>query len=821
MADAGVIGRSVPLREARDKVTGRARFVDDLRTDLSVKILGSPHPHAMIQRIDTSRAEQLEGVRAVLTHERVSDRLIYFGTHRASRAMDPHLRHVGDYVAAVAATSEAIAEAALALIEVEYEPLPSVFDPEEALRPEAPQLYPQGNDYASAPVPLGVGTPLGNLQAWGDTGEGFRRAEVIVEESYDVRPQVHSAIEPHVCMARWDQEGLTIWSPTHTPSELRLIAAHFFDLPQSRIVVQSPYIGGGFGGKYTGRYQLITCLLAQMVPGRSVKLRLSREESQCYARRPRGKLYAKLGAMKDGTLTAIDLKAYFDIGAYGDFHGGSNGFHCEGGLLSYKVPNARFEAFDVHTNHFRSECMRSVQVPFLAFAIDSTIDQLAERVGLDPADVRAKNMPESGDPMPPGGYTENTGLYPNGRLDIYPGRQLLREVLERIEWKAKWHGWDQPSAVEGSRRRGVGLAYSMGYGGFYRDGATSAKVAIHSDGSATVYSGAQELGQGINTTLCMLVAESLGVPLEEISIVTGDTRSGAYDLCGARSSHQLTTVGHVTLQAVENAKQQLRERAAPRWEAHPDQVEISGKKAWLRDHPETAIPLADLFAAMDASMLEFDAEKGWLRGHPETAVPLNVLLDAGDPSGAGKSLSDHFHPPVIGTAAGSRGSIHPLIQGEFKAHQPMVMAAEVEVDVETGSVRPLKLVTGTFPGRMINPAIVRGQALGGAAQTLGMALWEELQYDPTASRYLSDGFTNYRIPRVLDLPEIETVFVEEVDEESPPHDGLPFGGRGLGEMTAWGAVVIANAIYNATGVRMTRSPMTAEVVLEALAGRSG
>ena len=788
MAELKTIGKSVPIREARDKVTGRARFVDDLRADLCIKILGSPHPHAIITKIDTRRAEELAGVRAVLTYREVPDRLIFFATHRACLPMDQHLRHVGDYVAAVAATSEAIAEQALDLIDVEYEILPAVFDPEEALQETAPRLFPEGNDYALADLPLGVGNPGGVLQEWGSLAEGFEQADVIAEESYDVRPQIHSAIEPHVCMARWQEQDLTIWNPTQIPSELRLIVSDYFEIPESRVTILSSLIGGGFGGKYTGRYQFVTCLLARMLPGRSVKLTLSREETQRYARRPRGKLYARIGAKKDGTICALHMKGYFDIGAYGDFHGGSNGFHCEGGLLSYKTPNARFEAFDVHTNHFRSECMRSVQMGFVAFAVESTVDLVAEQLGLDPAEIRIKNVPGSGDEMPPGGYTENSGGYPDGRLDIYPARKLLGMVTDRFDWNGKWKGWGQPAAACGPKRRGIGLAYSMGYGGFWLDGASQAKVAISADGSATIFSAAQELGQGINTSLCMLTAESLGIPLDDVAIFTGDTRNGVFDLVAARSSHQLATVGHMILMAVENAKQQLREQAAPRWEIHPDQVEVSGKKVFPKDQPDQAIPLGHLFAAIDPALIG-----GTLYG-----------------------VGARFHPPVIGIAQGPHGSFDPMVKPGFKAHQPMVMAAEVEVDVETGVVTPIKLVSGTFPGRMINPGVVKGQLVGAAAQTLGMALWEELRYDEQQSRYLSDGFSDYRIPRALDMPEIECLYLEEVDESSPPHEGLPYGGRATGEMTAWAAVVIASAISNAIGTRIRRSPMTAEIVMDTL-----
>jgi len=767
-----VIGKLVPVMEARDKVTGRTEFVDDIKAELFVKILGSPHAHAMIKSIDTSRAQKLAGVKAVLTYERLPDRLIEFGCHRPAYPMDRHLRYVGDYVAAVAATNEAVAEEALELIDVEYEVLPAVFDPEEAAKPTAPKLYPEGNDYGDAKdMPIASANER-NLQEWGDIGKGFEEADAVAEDAFDVTPQVHSAIEPHVCIAGWKGDELSVWSATQTPWELRGILAAYFEIPASKAVVLSANVGGGFGGKYTGRYQFIPCLLSKMAGGKTTKLTFTREETQCYARRPRGKLYAKIGAKKDGTITALHFRAYFDIGAYGNFHGGSNGFHLEGGILSYSIQNARYEAYDIHTNHFRGECMRSVQMPFIAFAVESVVDEVAEKLGLDPVEIRLKNMPKSGDMMPPTDYINNYGVYPRARFDIYPGEEMMREVTARMDWERKWKGFGKPTSVSGSKRWGVGLAYTMAYCGYYCDGGTRAQVVINNDGSATVYSGAQEIGQGINTTLRMLAAESLGISLEDVNIVTGDTRSGQFDIINARSSHQLVTNGHILLEAIEEAKQKIREMAAPWLEAKPEEMEISGGKAYVRGHPEGAMSFQDLFGPLAA--------------------------------------------PVTGTAAGPEGSLYPLVKPGFKAKQPMIVIAEVEVDVETGVVKPTKLAGGMFPGRMINEGIVRGQAIGGAAQTLGMALWEELKYDEKASAYLSRDFTDYRLPRALDMPEIETVLVEEVDETSPPHEGLPYGGRGIGEMTAWGAVAIASAIYSATGVRIKKSPMTAETVLEAL-----
>jgi len=786
--DLKVVGTDIPLREARDKVTGRTRYVDDMKSDIAVKILGSPHPHALIKHIDTRKAVELKGVKAVLTYKDVPDTHIHSLCHRPVPVMERQLRHVGDYVAVVAATTEAIAETALELIDVEYERLPAVFDPEAALESEAPRLYPAGNDYAATEgFPLGMGNELGNLTGWGDVESGFREADVLVEDHYHVTPQIHSALETHVCMARWKEHELTVWCACQCPWELRMILAEYFEFPESRIIIKTPNIGGAFGGKYTERYQFITCLIAQKLRGKTVKLNFTREESQRTVRRPSGRLYAKIGAKADGTITAIDLKALFDIGAYGNYICGCTGWHCEGALLSYRTENARFDANDVHTNHFRSECTRGVHVPFVSYAIESTVDQLAKKLGMDPVAIRLKNMPRAGEIMPPGGYVENPHGFRDGKLDLYPGKEVMDKVLSQIEWKKKCKEFGKPYEIDGPKRKAVGMAYCMGYGGYWLECSTSVKVSLGPDGSATIFSGAQEIGQGINTTLCMIAAEALGISPEEVNIVTGDTRSGVFDFCNSRSSHQLTTNGKVLVAAIEDAKDKLRSMAAPILDAAAEDIEIEGKKVFVKGDLKRSIPLQQLFQGFPSE------EFGFVDG------PWGKL-----------------NASVIGVAAGEPGTIIPLLKGNYKVMQPMVVAADVEVDMDTGIVTPLKLVNGSFPGRVVNSEVVRGQLLGGAAQTLGMALWEELKYDEATSAYSSDDFSDYKIPRVLDMPPIDVVMVEQVDENISVREGLAYGARGVGEMAAWGIVAVANAVCNATGKRIKKSPLTAETVLEML-----
>jgi putative selenate reductase molybdopterin-binding subunit len=771
-----IVGKSVPVMEARDKVTGRSKFVDDLVPELFVKVLGSPHAHAMIRSIDIERAKDLKGVEAILTHRDVPRRLMPSSSHRACYAMDEHLRHVGDYVAAVAATSERVAEEALSLIEVDYSVLPSVFDPEEALKPEAPRLYPEGNVYGGSQASIMErGTHEPNVQEWGNIDRGFIDADVLVQDQFEVIPQIHAAIEPRVIMACWQEDELTIWSSTQTPWSLREAAAYVFEIPESKVIVLTPNVGGGFGGKYTGRYQLITCLLSKKAGGKRTKLTLTREEDQCYTRRPRSKFRGKIGAKKDGTITAIQLVGYVDIGAYGHYRNTTVSSPLEPVVLSYKTENARFESWAVHTNHFRSEAMRSVSAPHLAFVVESLIDELAEKIGMDPIRIRSRNMPVAGDVMPPSPYIHNTGGCVRAKLDLYPGEEMIRQATEKVDWEKKWKGFGKAIQVDGPKRRGIGLAYCMEYCGFLNDGATSIQIVIDRDGSATIHSGAQEIGQGINTTLRMLAAESLGIPLEDVAIVSADTRTGQCDMTNARASHQLVTDGHLLLQAINEAKKRIREVVAPAMigpalRVNSDEIEVRGKHAYIKGHPETAKPLKELLS-----------------------VPITV------------------------SSSGPPGSRFPEVKPGYKDRQPAVLVAEVEVDMETGKVTPIKVVAGMFPGKMINPGVVRGQCVGGAVQAIGMALWEELKFDDRALTYLSGNFTDYRIPRALDIPEMDTVLLEEIDETSPPHEGLPYGGRGIGEISGWGGpAVMANAIYNAIGVRIRRSPMTAEVVLEAL-----
>jgi len=767
-----VIGKPVPLMEAYEKVTGKCEYVNDIKLGpvLHVKILRSPHPHAIIKEIDTSRAEELEGVKAVLTHKDVPRRLMPRGCGRACYILEEHVRFVGDEVAAVAAETEEVAEDALDLIEVEYEILPAVFDPEKAAEKGAPKLYPEGNVYGPQIEPLvekGIDKPV--LLEWGDIDKGFKVADVVAEDKFELKPQVHTPIETHVCIAKWEGGQLTIWNPNQCPYEVRDGVAYALGMGESNVRVISKNVGAGFGNKYLERYIPITALLSKKTGGRPTKILFTIEEETCHVKRADCKVYVKIGAKKDGTITAIQLKAYFGLGGYGNPIGGTCAFWEETPAISYKAENVRFEGWDVHTNHFSTQPYRSVHTPALCLSLEQVIDEVAEKLGMDPAELRIKNMPDTGETMPPKPYINNSIGYVRAKLDVYPAKKVMKKVMEEIDWKKRWKGWGKPSATDGKTSRGVGIAYSNGWGGYCFDGFMTMTVALNKDGSVDIMSGAQDIGTGLNTSLRMLVAENLQIPLENVAIHTGDTATGQYDFFGARASRELTTGGHLLLAAVEDAKKKIREFASERLEVGPEEIEIGEKKAYVKECPERSIPLPQLLTTS-----------------------------------------------IVGSASGSPGSIFPEPEPGTKARQPLVLAAEVEVDTETGQVRPISLVMGNCPGRVINPDVVRGQYIGGAIQTMSLALYEEFKYDEKTSRYLSNNLVDYRVPRALDLDgvEIESIVLEEVAGRKP-HEGTPYGAMAVGELSCWGTVAaIANAIYDAIGVRSEVYPFTPEKILE-------
>ena len=429
----------------------------------------------------------------------------------------------------------------------------------------------------------------------------------------------------------------------------------------------------------------------------------------------------------------------------------------------------------MHTNHITSQPCRGVALPTLTFAMENVIDQAAERLNMDPVEFRLRNLPETDTLMPL--KPHKNPIYPRAELDAYPAQQILREVAEKIDWE-RFKGYQHPLAVEGPKSRGLGIAASQGWGGFCTGGFINETVIINNDGSVHILSGHTDLGTGSNTTLRQIAAEALGIPIEDVTMATGDTIIGHFDMIGARGGRSRKTAGHLILVAIEQAKSKIRQMAAPLLEVEPEKIEVKGKKAYVKGDENRAIFLRELLTSTVKCTVGGDPRE-WL------------LI---------------------------KGTMWPLVAPGKKTRNPIAAASEVEVDLETGEVKPVRVISGNSPGRMINPTIVRGQYIGAVAMTLGMALWEEFKYDEKNSVYEHASLTDYKVPRALDVPPIENVIIEEVFER-PLDVGGPYGARGAGELAGLGIVAsIANAIRNATGVRIRRTPMTAEIVLEAMRG---
>lgn len=571
-----VIGRSIPRVDAPEKVTGRARYGADLHLPgmLYGKVLRSSLPHARILRIDTSHAEQLVGVVTVITARDVP--AVRYGMMVWDEAIfaGDKVRHVGDRVAAVAAESEAVAEEALELIRVEYEELPPLFDPEEALRPDAPLIHEDWESYNAAGYP---GMPLmterrGNMAGhnsihFGDVEQGFTAADLILEETYTT-PMVHQAyLEPHAVVVEVDGEGrIHVWTSTQASFGLRALLSQSLQVPPERIVLTPAYVGGGFGG----RHSLVAahvCAALALKARRSVQLVFSRAEEFCGAtpRHP-ATIRVKSGVKRDGALVARDLRAVFNTGAYSDFGVILAGTACGMACGVYRIPNVRAEGYVVYTNAPNCGAYRAPGAPQMTFAVESHMDSLARQLNIDPLEFRLKNLMQPGD-------LSLMGL----KLNNSP-RTVLKKAAEGI-------GWGSPVG----KNRGKGLACSEHP---VIPMETSIALTIQENGSVEILSGAIDLG-GTNTAVAQIVAEELGLAFEEVRMVTADTNT-ALEAPPSGGSWITYNVGNAALKAARDVRQKLLEFAAREMDVEPAKLELRGKEVVVRDLPGRSLPIGEL-----------------------------------------------------------------------------------------------------------------------------------------------------------------------------------------------------------------------------------
>ncbi len=695
------LGHRYPRIDGPAKVSGRATFTYDLHLPglLYAKVLGSPHPHARIRHIDASKAEKLPGVKAVLTSpEEV----------RGGRSL---LKFVGDPVAAVAAVSEDIAEDALELIEVEYEKLPFVVDTRMALRPEAPRVY------ADRP---NVREP--RVRTNGDLTAGFAQADVVVEAEYSTQVQVHTCLEAHGSVARWDGDELTIWDSTQAVHGVKDQMAQHLGIPASKIKVICHHMGGGFGSKLQARYYTgIVARLARKT-GAPVKLMLTRHlDFIGTGNRPDSFQHFKVGARKDGTLVAAEIQTF-----------GSPGVGRGAGVPQpyiYKVPNYRHEHRDVYTNAGPAAPMRAPGHPQAAFAMESVMDELAEKLGIDPLEFRQKNDP-------------------------YPVRQKQYTIgAKEIGWHRRKR---EPGADPGRFKRGMGVA-SCRWGGGGRG--TKADVTIHPDGSVEVRCGTQDIGTGTRTIIAGVVAEELGLPVDAVTVLIGES---VYPYSGASGgSTTAASVSPAIKSTTDAARQKLFEVVAPHLGVAPEDLEAVESTVRVAADPRKRVSWSEATSLLGAESIQVYGE--WVAGLSSSGV----------------------------------GG---------------VQFAEVEVDTDTGKVRVLKVVAVHGCGLVVDRLTAESQINGGVIQGIGYALLENRFLDLDTGAVVNPNLEAYKIPGALEIPEIVPILVDEAER----------GVIGLGEPPVIPtAAAIANAVYNACAVRVRSLPLTPDKLLLGLAKREG
>jgi len=753
-----IVGTPQRRLDGRDRVLGRTVYASDVRLPgmLAGRILRSPHPHARIRSVDVGAAERLPGVHAVVHAGNVAQRPFGYGADNLPLKGD-RVRCAGDEVAAVAAEDEETAERALDLVRVDYEVLPAAFDPVAALEPGAPLVHPERADIA------------GNVSMrWdfehGDVEAAAREAAVVVEGTYASPLSAPVPIETHCCLAQFDSEGrLDVWTGVHMAFMYRRALADCLALDWREVRVHQPPIGGSFGGKIDiDPIDFITVLLARAA-GRPVRVHFSREEEFVGSRvRQPMQIRMRTGADRDGNLLFRDADVISDNGAYNAW--GSHALLVVMQTISslYRVPNCRVRSRVVYTNKAYGGSVRGFGNPEATFAVEQQTEQVADALGMDPMDLRLRNANRTGDVTPQGMRITSCGL---------------AECLETVRRQS---GWDRRRGRLRDRRRGLGAAAFVHVGGgarIYPSDGCGSILRVDEAGRVTLVTGASELGQGSETVLAMVTAETLGVPLSAVRVVNDDTELKPWDV-GAHASRTTFVAGNSARRAALQVRQQLLETAAEVLEADP----------------------ADL--VIDEGVIS-------VRGAPARSVTYDrvsrrrLLRQGGSPPMA----TAFYDPPTEPQDERHVGNISAAYG--FGAH-----VAEVEVDPETGLVQVLNLWCAHDVGRALNPAGVEGQVQGGAVMGLGLALTEELGI--ADGHVLQPSPREYGVLTAMGVPPIHVSLVETIDPEGP------FGAKGVGEAGLIPVpAAVANAVADAVGARPWSYPMAPWKVLEWLGGGGG
>jgi CO/xanthine dehydrogenase Mo-binding subunit len=766
MAELTVVGKPVTRVDAEEKITGEAIYGYDLVLPemLYGKVLFSTKAHAKIKKINTEKAKNYPGVVAVVTGEDCP------WTHGESIKDKPFLaqgkvRYIGEPVAAVAAEDEDTAQAAVKLIEVDYEDLPVYTDPEEACKPGCVAIHEELQKYRKAEFI--VGSPLPNVAEHfklrtGDVETGFKESDLILAERYFVPIIQHAAMEPHSAHAQFDKDSgrVTIWVANDAPFRALHEISEALNIPKEKIRFINPLQGGGFGSKGGLKVEPIAVALAFHTNGRPVRVKFNREETFVSTlTRHEAVVYSKTGVKQDGTLMAREMTIYWGAGAYAE----KSPTVCIRGSLPapgpYRIPHVKVDGYAVYTNKPVAGSYRGYGIPQGAWAGEQQMDEIAKRLGMDAVQIRMKNI-----------FVEGDISYWGEQLHAVGLKETLLKATEAIDWGKK------------SRSTRPGIKTGKGFACIQkptRSPTTSAAgVMVNAKGEVTVLAGTVEIGQGCNTILSQVAAEELKVPIEKVRMHPLDTDVIPFD-ASTTSSRSTYHMGNAVRRAAIHAREQIAEAASPVLEAGMHELDFSEGKVFLKDHPEMALPIGEVVRRKLGI-------NGIVRGDGSYTYEIGKDLDLET------GHSDHASA----------------------FYMYATQAAEVEVDEESGRVRLLRMSAAHDVGKAINPLNCVAQIEGGLAMGIGSALHEEMVVDKTG-KVRNPSFLDYHLVTSLDVPEMIPIIVECAEPEGP------YGAKGLGEPgLAPTPAAIGNAVADALGIRIYDLPLKPENVYWAIQGKN-
>lgn len=764
------IGKKLPRKDGVAKVTGREIYPSDvwLPHMLHARVLRSPYPHARIKHIDTRQAEEIGAI--CLTFDDIPkikyvERLLNVPSklYKDRFLLADKARHVGEAVAAVCADTEELAQLAMQAIQVSYELLPAVLDPALATEPDAPQLHES--------ILIGdVETPIKNNIACrrefmeGDIDVGFAEADLIVEREYRTGRIYHGQLETKSVVCRPEPDGgLTVWATTQTIHNVRQLLGELFDIPLSKINVKRLSVGGSFGSSIQVNSIILICAALARKAGRPVKLVSTREEDMYSHCRYPSRTWLRLGAKQDGALTAGHMKVVVDTGAHNTQAFSVLGCMAGWWVSLYRLPNLRFEGTAVYTNKVPACAMRGFGNPQMNFAVESLMDEVAEQLGMDPVELQLKNYLGTGDTYWGQGPAVRSVISSCGV------EELLLRGAEKIGWEER----PRPEAQTGRIRRGVGMAR-----GFHTSGAgapqpgdvmdySGAVVKINEDGSVDVVTALTDCGGGTLDAIAKIVSEELGVPLDKVDISPVDTRTSVYDVL-THASRGVYCGGGAAHKVAKQVKDKLLQYAAR-------VLEIEAQA--LRIRPDETLGQGVIYA----------------EGVPEKTITVGEVA---------KIAQNKNWGTIAAVDSLRQVNCPPSFTAQFM---------EVKVDIETGQVKVVRAVLGADIGTVVNPELAVGQVEGGFCQGLGYALLEDAGDVTEAGELMCKGYLlDARLPTCDETPEVERVDTFFVQTNEPSG---PFGAKGIGEAALNPtAAAVANAIYNATGIRFTDLPITPEKI---------